>query len=640
MQPTEEGDPAQDIAGQYFPLLDPSLVLAIAQEPGRTRTEAVAVLDELAAAARAEDAAAAGRDEDNGCAAAESVGAAYPGQDESDAQAAATHDSATDTPELLFMQHMFPSHPPSSLQAILVHNNMDLDASMDELFVAMLLDSVTRSPEPPACGQKNGLDIEALADGLAAQRPYAPSRRKHARAKAAPVKVSLTDQRSRHHIYYDHRMVPRADAPREQRGSAEAASPFVRAAQGKMNDRDLARELQHAERGNAADDMSVADHKWLLVSSTLSHLAELVQISLPRVRSMFHEASLSVPVTVARVVALAAASPDALAAAQHTEFPVVCDTLAAITERPREQMRRVLLATHGVQDAALDLLELEDTVASTPWGGQRPDVLDPTAQLIQDSPESRALATNSHSELRNTAADAAAQWLPTNTSSYAGRTVVGGGAPPAPRATTAFRDGHAATILPASAAHVPPAAAGGDPDAFTTDYSVAECRTRVDELRARRNAALRQAASSVRRGGAHTNMGGAAIVYAEEASKLDAEARRWQMRAATARAEQTLSTMEPAGGRRVGKAPTRIDLHQLTVHEALTVVAHSVGHWQATQHDRDGHSTRAPLEIVTGRGLHSRHHTAVIRPAVIRLLQQRGHTVDATSHEGVVYVKR
>ena len=80
----------------------------------------------------------------------------------------------------------------------------------------------------------------------------------------------------------------------------------------------------------------------------------------------------------------------------------------------------------------------------------------------------------------------------------------------------------------------------------------------------------------------------------------------------------------------------RIDLHGLTVHEALSVVGQRVQVWRQAPLGEDG--VRLPLEIVTGRGVHSRNHVSVVRSAVVRMLGQRGLRVD-TSDAGVLYVK-
>jgi len=165
-------------------------------------------------------------------------------------------------------------------------------------------------------------------------------------------------------------------------------------------------------------------------------------------------------------------------------------------------------------------------------------------------------------------------------------------------------------------------------------YSSEDCRERAAEYRARRNEALQQAARSAQQSRA-SRMGGAAMVYAEEARKYDMEARRWQLRASSALVDQRRLDAQSSG--HDSRAADRIDLHGLTVHEALTVVAQNVARWQATPLGEA--RSRPPLEIITGRGVHSRHSVSVIRPAIERYLRQRGFRVDTVSNAGALYVK-
>lgn len=104
------------------------------------------------------------------------------------------------------------------------------------------------------------------------------------------------------------------------------------------------------------------------------------------------------------------------------------------------------------------------------------------------------------------------------------------------------------------------------------------------------------------------------------------KARKWQKRAADAAARERLDPSE---------VEAYIDLHELSVHEALTVVQQGVRRWASSSPE-----LRAPLAIITGRGAHSRRQQAVIRPAVARMLAQQGFVVDADSDPGQLLVKR
>ena len=107
------------------------------------------------------------------------------------------------------------------------------------------------------------------------------------------------------------------------------------------------------------------------------------------------------------------------------------------------------------------------------------------------------------------------------------------------------------------------------------------------------------------------------------------------MRASSALVDQRRLDAQSSG--HDSRAADRIDLHGLTVHEALTVVAQHVARWQSTPLGEA--RSRPPLEIITGRGVHSRHSVSVIRPAIERYLRQRGFRVDTVSNAGALYVK-
>ncbi|WFD01977.1 hypothetical protein MOBT1_000660 [Malassezia obtusa] len=397
-----------------------------------------------------------------------------------------------------------------------------------------------------------------------------------------------------------------------------------------LDDAELARRLQNAEKDAAsANERLVGDQQWLLASSTLSQLASLLDVPLLKIQSIFNQSSFNLHVTMARATAYAAAQPAAVYAQSASTFSTVCETLSGITGRDPRLLSQVLAATKGEESAALDLLQLQDVVATAADGiYNRPDLLDPTAKLSSDDP-SVALYTPTITQKRTVTAGPAPRWLDAEDRSYASRSAQA--APPpagASLATEALRQGHSAVVLPASAQRVELSAAV-EPD-LGGNYSTEECHRRAEELREKRNAALRQAAASARRyRGASASLGGAASVYAEEARKYDAAARRWQMRAASALVEQRQTDYTGS----YDSDLERIDLHGLTVHEALTVVQRKLQRSSAAP-------GRAFLEIVTGRGVHSRHNVSVIRPAIVRYLNQRGYTVDSTSNPGVLYVKQ
>ncbi|WFD19548.1 hypothetical protein MCAP1_001782 [Malassezia caprae] len=576
-------DDSAALLARYSSRLDPSLILAITQEPGQSAEQAAAILEQLAAAVPAD-------------------------------MVSDEWEAPMDT-SLLFLQQTFPEKQVDILEGALRDSRGDVDVAMDELLAQEMLEAEMHSSSSSTSSR--GLDLEALSAGLASKKPKAKkSKDKKGRG---PVTVSLTDQRSPHHILYAARAAPKPAAP----AVVDAAG---------LSDEELARRLQNAERDAAeASSIPVADQQWLLASSSLSQLAVLLDMPSSQVQRLFNQASFNLPIAMGRAIQLAASDPAADALASTPDFQTACETLAAITERDVWHAESLLRATRGHQDAALDLLQLEDVVnEAADTVSVRPDILDPSGLLATHGPTAeRATATVSQ-QMKKTGG--APRWLSGDTGTYAGRASLAP-APPAgaQRAQAAVQAGRTATVLPASAAQVDVPAAHIDDD---TPYTREESLRRAADARALRDAALQQAARCARQSRS-TGVGGAAMVYAEEARKHDATARRWQLRAASALVEQRAS--ESGSSTLSSDAPTRIDLHGLTVHESLTVVAQNVARWQSTPLGEA--RVRAPLEIVTGRGMHSRHYQSVIRPAIVRYLTQRGFSVDATSDAGVVYVK-
>lgn len=518
----------------------------------------------------------------------------------------------------MLLQQLFPAKTSENLALKWAECDGNMDAAIDELFAEDML-----ATSPPHRG--GGLDLSVLEKGMS---PKSTKPRKAKPPKPGPVTVSLTDQRSPHHIFYDarksRRPPKRADAVRDV--SSEG-----------LDDATYARRLHNAELDAAeAASTPVADQQWLLASSTLSQLSVLLGLPMTRMQSLFNQSSFNLHVAMGRAIELAAADPGSELLERTPEWDTMVETLTSITGKPLRDVRRSLLAVRGQQDAALDLLELQDVVTQAADNGDhRPDLLDPSAKVRDVDHLSAEVASMAVTQ-RKKVTGGAPRWLSSDSHTYAGRA---SHAPRVPGMDAASRasqlSGQAITVLPASAGHVelPESAAVDEGGTYTREESLA----RAAEYRARRDAALQQASRSARQSRA-TGVGGAAMVYAQEARKHDAAARRWQLRAAAALVEQR---RQEDVHRRVGGqvASERIDLHGLTVHEALTVVSQALARWHAQDPAASDAHARLPLEIVTGRGLHSRHHVSVVRPAVIRYLTQRNLRVDSTSDDGVLFVK-
>lgn len=596
---------------RFCPPLDPSLVLALCSESDRAEMETIQILSDLSEAARVEEAVDATQPAD---APAPVLGTEASKETEE-------HDYEKDS-VLNFLAQSFPNKTPDALQRSLEESQGDVDVAMDALLAQDMLSLDVGAKHAP---KKGGLDYDALASGMQRKKPSRSKAKAGGSRKAQTV--SLTDQRSAHHIYADRRTLATSSSQRSR-----ASSPPLIAEEG-LDDAEFARRLQNAEKDAvAANEKLVGDQQWLLASSTLTQLASLLDVPQTKIQSIFNQASFNLHVTMARAMAYAAAQPMAMAAQQAPAFPVVCETLTSITGGDPRVISEVLAATKGEQSAALDLLQLREVVATAADGVyNRPDLLDPTAKLASDDP-SVALYTPTITQKRQVGPGPAPRWLDANDRTYAGRSTGAAASTPSSSslAADALRQGQTAVVLPASAQQVELSAVAAEPD-LGGSFSKEECQLRAAELREKRDAALRQAAVSARRyRGASATLGGAASVYAEEARKYDTAARRWQMRAASALVEQRQTDLAIDG--RLSEME-RIDLHGLTVHEALTVVQ------QKLARSRSG-GARTFLEIITGRGVHSRHNVSVLRPALVRYLQQRGYTVDSSSNPGALYVKQ
>lgn len=545
-------DEIAQLESRFCPPLDASLVLAISCDEGQTYADAESALTQLAGSMPPAPPAAVVDQVLRDWRVFDSDMPPPPRAD----------------PTLEFLCNMLPDTPRDMLERALADAGGDVDRAIDQVLAVQFIEreqvgGVDEAPAPATAS--GGLDLAALEHGLAGGR----QRRAKGR-KAKPVTVSLTSSRRRE-----------SDTP------APAKVP--------TSDAELAQQLQDDERAALdAAEPSIEEQQWLLASSTLAHLGTLLGMPHAHVQRIFNNASFNLHVAVARAIDAESTSAAGAAAAQAPEFETVCETLAAISGHAVRDVRPVLAAVRGSDDAALDLLQLRDTV-SEKAAARRPDALDPLGRTM-----GRA----------GPAAAPPAPPAPADT-------------PRASAAAEAMRAGALATVLPASAAHVPLAAEEDEV------LSMHECRARAEAYTMRRNVLLRSATNAARthRG---TYASGAAMVYADEARVMHDKARVWQARAADAAARERLDP---------GEVGAYIDLHELSVHEALTVVQEGVRRWAAAPLPA-GRERRAPLAIVTGRGAHSRNNASVLRPAVARMLVQRGLVVDADTDAGQLLVRQ
>ncbi|KAJ3279924.1 hypothetical protein HK104_001064 [Borealophlyctis nickersoniae] len=138
-----------------------------------------------------------------------------------------------------------------------------------------------------------------------------------------------------------------------------------------------------------------------------------------------------------------------------------------------------------------------------------------------------------------------------------------------------------------------------------------DLRNQAQALRKERENAFRKAATAFRKGDL-TGKGSAAY-YSEVGRDFTLQMERWNKQAAQALIERNKA--------RQGNDPNVLDLHGLTVPEALEYVEGAVNDW----YSRDGASTspRAPLKIIAGAGMHSKG-IRKLYPAVYKQLSRKG----------------
>ncbi|KAJ9477098.1 Smr domain-containing protein [Pseudozyma hubeiensis] len=456
-----------------------------------------------------------------------------------------------------------------------------------------------------------------------------------------------------------------------------------------LTDEQLAAKLAAEEQQAARDpdaDMPVSDNQWLLTSSVLSQLSTLLDIDPSQVTSAYNASSFKLAVCFARLLEQESdkyptlTSLDEAGDAPAGTAEQIAQGIAAIGATSLPEASKALRATKGRQDAALDLMQLQLLVQREVGEA---DALDPMGRLKQLG-AAEVPKTAEAAGVRGYAIDAAAgqgkfaATFPTPSQAAASRSastngsngvysnIVGRKTPgPTSGAAAALRSGSAASVFPASSAFVGASTADDildDPIAVerglashTTHYDpvrrMTEYRLVAEEYRLRRDEALRKAASAWKsqRGGVRSGgkggdggRGGIAWHYADEARRLDAKSRAWSLRASQALVEDRRRAA--IGVIRPGTQPTAshnvasntIDLHGVTVHEALSIVREQVTRWYA----RPGPGMNPPpFKIVTGVGRHSPHQIAVLRPAIAKMLDREGWRYDIDHQRGYIVVR-
>lgn len=156
----------------------------------------------------------------------------------------------------------------------------------------------------------------------------------------------------------------------------------------------------------------------------------------------------------------------------------------------------------------------------------------------------------------------------------------------------------------------------------------------VQVERARREAAIRAAGRSFI-GGGRAVRGAVSGHYAREAREAAERIRHLEMRAAELVIASQLDSNRPTRPSREENRSKMIDLHHLTVSQAVNVSEKAVGKWWIKEREQrakgwgaKGKESQGCLVIVVGAGRHSAGNRGVLGPAVAGHLDKAGWRVD------------
>lgn len=587
------------------------------------------------------------------------------------------------------LTHAFPARTPVFLEETLRECNGDVTQTLDHLMVLEMVENGEASAEfdwPVTESQgylgdvKKGIDYEKLSEGVGGRKKMSKSERKRLRQRqaegaysAGPQKISLGDVRHGAPIRSFHPVRRAVTGTKKSLGGTGVQE----------DDAAMAARLDKEEREEAGiaddEDPAVKDNDWLFSSSILDQIATLLDLPSHKTRSTYHSTSFNLRATTLRlVVGQAQRYPTLATLDDHIGEPPgtaqsMVDSLCAISPAHRtvEDVHQAFKATAARPDATLDLLELLDVVQDASHGTQT-DFLDPLARnsskgdaVVVDVATKTQTAGPAEGTFVWTGEDDRVNGRPAY-SGVAKRRIPqtqaqdsqsGDGRASNRTALQALRAGAASTSYPAvhASSHANPSSSDEQIGSFlftapssnqvvsSAQKRAIECKAISEDYRARREECLRKASSayrnrtslpsaSVSRSGVGRGAS-AAWYYADEARRLDAKARAWSLRAAQALVQDRVHTSRGDGSSRGGG--DRIDLHGLTVHEALTITRDALAAWWA----KSGSGNKMPLTIVTGVGRHSRGNVAVIRPAVLGMLKRDGWRVDENAGQGLITVR-
>ncbi|GAA6009551.1 hypothetical protein JCM10207_003823 [Rhodosporidiobolus poonsookiae] len=442
-----------------------------------------------------------------------------------------------------------------------------------DLDVAVLFDKLEarRRAEPNV-----DLDLEALVEELLSQELLASLAEDDARAEAETKAASLAAAGAG------------AGADRQQKrklkAAQKAAGSFSLTSTPHLPSPSLSGQPPSAGETDlsapALFSASSTSNAWASISSHASYLSTLLRLPASRITSTYYAQSSSLPRTLA--VLLSQLSSDRpfsslpnSSALKSQLGALVPPSPATRSEKAREdELEALLSATEGDVSDALDLHAFvasvqRDSGAPLAW----------SMLVARDAPSAAA----GSAEVKRSSSE----FVPV----VAGRR----------RSPELQR-----VPLPVPSTFSAPASSA------EKRYTADDCRRLAALALENRNAAFREAARAFQRGhGRGVGERGGATVWAEKGRAYERERRRWEEEAAR----------RTVGERRAITGQNVVDLHGLTLSQALTVVDEACNNWWSASRET---LSPPPLRIITGIGRHSRNQRAVLGPAVTRHLDKEG----------------
>lgn len=342
-------------------------------------------------------------------------------------------------------------------------------------------------------------------------------------------------------------------------------------------------DVMHTPTGSGRNtpDLDSADNKWVIVNSQIEYLSSLFGIPSSKVMSTYHSCQGNLRAAIFDIIASKQPADNQMPSKEDLEQ--VSELFVLFPHRDKNLILRILVAVNKITSDAVDLLfKLDELPAEVPIG-------------VDDSSSTAR--------------------------------------PKIPTAVAA-----AASLV----------AETEDADALRDP---AACKRIAQEYIIKRDDCYRKAAEAYRRsrseGNGSRTLGGAALFYSDQGRAFDAKARKWNMMASRGAVRQQSNdpTLISQGGHtQRGGSSNVIDLHGLSVTEALTIAREETNAWYARSmtQAQGGHGNGALFAngfvIITGSGLHSKGGNARLRPAVAKGLEKDGWRVSISDGGGAIIV--